>query len=145
MQMDTFGEWERIVLEHTWDVVDHISMHAYYEEVLDGDRASFLGSGTAMDRFIRRVVASADAVGARRRSDKRITISFDEWNVWYLRSRFVGEKNLPLQKDAPRIIEDVYSALDAVVVGDLLVTLLNTPTACPSRASRRPSTSSRRS
>jgi alpha-N-arabinofuranosidase len=87
-----------------------------------------------MDRFIERVVASADAVGAQRRSDKRITISFDEWNVWYLQSRFPGEANLPIQKDAPRIIEDVYSGLDAVVVGDLLVTLLNhadrVPVAC---------------
>jgi alpha-N-arabinofuranosidase len=133
MQMDTFGEWERIVLTHTFDIVDHISMHAYYEEV-GGDRASFLGSGTAMDRFIRRVVASVDAVAAERRSDKAITISFDEWNVWYLESRFVGEQNLPLQRDAPRIIEDVYSGLDAVVVGDLLVTLLNhadrVPVAC---------------
>jgi alpha-L-arabinofuranosidase len=133
MQMDTFGEWERIVLSHTFDVVDHISMHAYYEE-LDGDRASFLGSGTAMDLFIRRVVASVDAVAAQRRSDKAITISFDEWNVWYLESRFVGEQNLPLQRDAPRIVEDVYSGLDAVVVGDLLVTLLNhadrVPVAC---------------
>ncbi len=124
MQMDTFGEWEQTVLSYTYDLVDHISMHAYYEEV-GGDRASFLGSGTAMDRFIDRVVASADAVGARRRSDKRITISFDEWNVWYLETRFPGEQNLPLQKDAPRIIEDVYSGLDAVVVGDLMVTLLN--------------------
>ncbi|MDM8086222.1 alpha-L-arabinofuranosidase C-terminal domain-containing protein [Cellulomonas cellasea] len=133
MQMDTFGSWERTVLEHTYDIVDHLSMHAYYEE-LDGDRASFLASGTAMDRFIRRVVASADAVGAERRSDKEITLSFDEWNVWYLATRFPGEKNLPLQRDAPRIIEDVYSGLDAVVVGDLLVTLLNhadrVPVAC---------------
>jgi alpha-N-arabinofuranosidase len=133
MQMDTFGEWERTVLEYTYNLVDHISMHAYYEEV-DGDRASFLGSGTAMDRFIERVVASADAVGAQRRSDKRITISFDEWNVWYLTTRFPGEENLPIQRDAPRIIEDVYSGLDAVVVGDLLVTLLNhadrVPVAC---------------
>ncbi|WP_084126087.1 alpha-N-arabinofuranosidase [Demequina sp. NBRC 110054] len=124
MYMDTFGEWERTVLSYTYDVVDHISMHAYYEE-LDGDRASFLGSGTGMHRFIERVVASADAVGAQRRSDKQITLSFDEWNVWYLVSRFPGEKNLPIQRDAPRIIEDAYSALDSVVVGDLLVTLLN--------------------
>ncbi|WP_062380312.1 arabinosylfuranosidase ArfA [Demequina pelophila] len=124
MTMDTFGEWERTVLSYTYDIVDHISMHAYYEE-LDGDRASFLGSGTAMSRFIERVAASADAIGAERRSDKRITISFDEWNVWYLKSRFVGEKNLPIQRDAPRIIEDVYSALDAVVVGDLINTLLS--------------------
>ncbi len=123
MQMPTFGTWERTVLSHTYDVVDHISMHAYYEE-LDGDRASFLGSGTAMDRFIERVAASADAVAAERRSNKTITISFDEWNVWYVRSRFAGEQNLPIQRDAPRIIEDVYSGLDAVVVGDLIVTLL---------------------
>jgi len=133
MQMPTFGEWEQTVLSYTYDLVDHISMHAYYEE-LDGDRASFLASGTAMDRFIDRVVASADAVGARRRSDKKITISFDEWNVWYLESRFPGETSLPIQRDAPRIIEDVYSGLDAVVVGDLLVTLLNhadrVPVAC---------------
>ncbi|GAA3793458.1 arabinosylfuranosidase ArfA [Cellulomonas soli] len=133
MYMDTFGEWEQTVLSYTYDIVDHISMHAYYEE-LNGDRASFLGSATAMDRFIRRVVSSADAVGARKRSDKAITISFDEWNVWYLESRFPGEANLPLQKDAPRIIEDVYSGLDAVVVGDLMNTLLNhadrVPVAC---------------
>ncbi|WP_402372246.1 arabinosylfuranosidase ArfA [Isoptericola rhizosphaerae] len=124
MQMPTFGEWERTVLSYTYDLVDHVSMHAYYEEH-DGDRGSFLASGTAMDRFIDRVVASADAVGAERRSEKKITISFDEWNVWYLETRFPGETNLPIQRDAPRIIEDVYSALDAVVVGDLLVTLLN--------------------
>ncbi|MFV0286251.1 MAG: alpha-N-arabinofuranosidase [Demequina sp.] len=123
MQMDTFGSWERTVLSYTYDIVDHISMHAYYEE-LDGDRASFLGSGTAMERFVERVVASADAIGAEKRSDKRITISFDEWNVWYLTSRFPGESNLPIQRDAPRIIEDRYSGLDAVVVGDLIVTLL---------------------
>ncbi|WP_062383299.1 arabinosylfuranosidase ArfA [Demequina iriomotensis] len=123
MMMDTFGEWERTVLSYCYDVVDHISMHAYYEE-MEGDRASFLGSGTAMSTFIERVAASADAIGAQKRSDKRISISFDEWNVWYLFSRFVGETNLPVQKDAPRIIEDVYSALDAVVVGDLIISLL---------------------
>ena len=127
MEMPTFGAWERTVLSHTFDVVEHISMHAYYEE-MDGDRASFLGSGTAMARFIERVIASADAVAAERRSDKRITISFDEWNVWYRQSRFVGEENLPLgggPDGPPRLIEDVYSALDAVVVGDLALTLVN--------------------
>ncbi|GIG41816.1 arabinosylfuranosidase ArfA [Cellulomonas phragmiteti] len=133
MQMETFGEWEQTVLSYTYDLVDHISMHAYYEE-LDGDRASFLGSATGMDRFIRRVVASVDAVGARKRSDKTVTISFDEWNIWYLKSRFPGETNLPLQHAPARIIEDVYSALDAVVLGDLMVTLLNhadrVPLAC---------------
>lgn len=130
--MQTFGEWERVVLEHTYHLVDHISTHAYYEE-RDGDRASFLASGTAMDRSISRVLAWADAMGAALRSDKRLTISFDEWNVWYV-SRFGGEAALPVQRDAPRIIEDAYSAVDAVVVGDLLITLVNhadrVPIAC---------------
>ena len=125
MDMPTFGTWERTVLARTFDLVDHISMHAYYEE-LDGDRASFLASGTAMDRFIDRVIASADAVAAERLSDKRITISFDEWNVWYRVSRPDDDARVAGGSDGPpRRLEDVYSALDAVVVGDLLVTLLN--------------------
>lgn len=125
MDMPTFGSWERTVLSHCIDVVDHISMHAYYEQFGD-DRASFLGSATAMDRFIDRVVALADSVDAEQRTGKQVTISFDEWNVWYLHTRFGGgEQALPVQRDAPRIIEDVYSARDAVVVGDLLITMLN--------------------
>ena len=126
MDMPTFGAWERTVLEATHDVVDHISMHAYYEET-DGDRASFLASGTAMERFVEAVIASADAVAAERRSGKRVTISFDEWNVWYLASR-PAHSDVSTIRGAdgtpPRLLEDDYSALDAVVVGDLLLTLL---------------------
>jgi alpha-N-arabinofuranosidase len=36
-----------------------------------------------MDHFVATVAATADAVGAARKTDKRINISFDEWNVWY--------------------------------------------------------------
>ena len=121
--MPTFGEWERVVLEHTYEVVDFISAHAYYEE-RDGDLASFLSSAVDMDRFINGVVATADAVGAAKHSAKRIAISFDEWNVWYLNR---PANPMPTGDDwpiAPRLLEDVYSLADAVVVGDLLITLL---------------------
>ncbi len=30
--MPTFGDWERIVLEHSYESVDFISCHAYYQE-----------------------------------------------------------------------------------------------------------------
>jgi alpha-N-arabinofuranosidase len=120
--MPTFGHWESEVLEHTWEVVDHISMHAYYEEV-DGDRRSFLASGADMDSFIDGVVATIDAVAARKHSSKRIGIAFDEWNVWY-QTRF-NDEGLPRITEAGRLLEDDYSALDAVVVGDLLISLLN--------------------
>lgn len=123
--MPTFGEWERVVLTHTYDDVDYISCHAYYEEK-NGDLGSFLASGVDMDRFIETVVATADHVKAVVGSEKTIDISFDEWNVWYL-SRFEnvdkieGIDNWPV---APRLLEDVYSVADAVVFGSLMISLL---------------------
>ena len=120
--METFGAWESTVLEHSYDLVDHVSAHAYYE--LDGDdRASFLASSVDMDRFIREVVATADAVGARLKSSKKIMISFDEWNVWY--NKALTASGMPQDwTQAPRLSEDEYTVLDAVVVGSLLITLL---------------------
>jgi alpha-L-arabinofuranosidase len=119
--MPTFGEWERVVLEHTYDLVDYLSVHSYYEEV--GDLASFLASGEEMHRFIDAVVATADHVGATRRSSRRLKLAFDEWNVWY-QSEFEGQEDLAWSSE-PDLIEDVYHVADAVVVGDLLITLLN--------------------
>ena len=119
--MPTFGTWERVVLERCFDLVDHVSAHAYYEPV-DGDVDSFLASGEDMHRFIESVVATADHVAAVKGSDKRIMVSFDEWNVWF-QERFHGESSLEI-REAPELIEDVYDVTDAVVVGSLLITLL---------------------
>ena len=124
-QMPTFGEWERTVLQHTYEDVDYISCHAYYQEH-DGDTASFLASAVDMDRFIDSVVQTADHVRAVKRSEKQINISFDEWNVWYL-TRFHDEDKIQDIAEwpvAPRLLEDVYSVLDAVVFGNLMISLL---------------------
>lgn len=123
--MPTFGEWERTVLQHTYDDVDYISCHAYYEEK-NGDLGSFLASAVNMDHFIESVVATADHVKAVRGSDKTINISFDEWNVWYL-ERWQAVENTFDVDDwpvAPRLLEDVYSVADAVVFGNLLISLI---------------------
>jgi alpha-N-arabinofuranosidase len=119
--MPTFAAWEAEVLEQTYDVVDYVSAHAYYEPH-DGDMASFLASPVDMDNFIRSVVATADSVGAKLKSRKRLNISFDEWNVWYL-SRWEATQETEW-KVAPRVIEDCYNVADAVVVGGLLISLL---------------------
>jgi alpha-L-arabinofuranosidase len=119
--MPTFGSWEATVLEHTYEHVDYVSLHAYYEE-FDGDLDSFLACAVDMEEFIDAVVATCDHVGAKLRHRKRIRLSFDEWNVWYAR-RFAGHENLEAAR-APRLIEDNYHVADAVVVGSLLITLL---------------------
>ncbi|MGP9539258.1 arabinosylfuranosidase ArfA [Brachybacterium sp. AOP43-C2-M15] len=121
--MDTFGAWENTVLTEAYDHVDMISAHAYYSEK-DGDQASFLASADDMDHFIDSVVATADHVRAKLKRDKRIMISFDEWNIWY---QHRAESRPPSGDDwpvAPVLLEDVYSAQDAVVFGNLLISLL---------------------
>ncbi|WP_406837140.1 alpha-N-arabinofuranosidase [Streptomyces sp. AHU1] len=119
--MATFAEWEATVLAETYDLVDHISLHAYYEET-DGDRDSFLASAVDTESFIENVVATCDHVGARLKSTKKISLSFDEWNVWY-QSR---PNPHPVEdwQEAPRLLEDVYTVTDAVVSGSLLIALL---------------------
>jgi alpha-N-arabinofuranosidase len=125
-EMPTFGSWERTVLEHTADLVDHISLHAYYEET-PGDLDSFLASGAGLDRYITDVAQIIDEVTVAKGLDKVIGISVDEWNVWY-QTRFNEVDKAPLfagdWNTQPRLIEDEYNVSDAVVVGSLLITLL---------------------
>jgi alpha-N-arabinofuranosidase len=121
--MPTFGEWERIVLERCYPVVDHISLHAYYQE-RDGDLDSFLASSVALEGFIDAVVSTVKQVQHALNQTKMVGLSFDEWNVWYL-DEF--EKSGAITDGwpvAPRLLEDVYTVADGVVVGSLLIALL---------------------
>jgi len=123
--MTTFSTWERTVLQHTYDDVDFISCHAYYQ-MRDDDLASFLASATDMDSFIEEVAITADQVKAAGRHNKTINISFDEWNVWYV-DRFQEQEqitDIETWPYAPRLLEDIYTVADAVVFGNLLITLL---------------------
>ncbi|MDF2747001.1 MAG: alpha-N-arabinofuranosidase [Propionibacteriaceae bacterium] len=68
------------------------------------------------------MVATADHIRGKLKRTKRISISFDEWNVWYL-SR-VPQQVAGGWEQVRRVSEDAYTVTDAVVVGALLITLL---------------------
>ncbi|WP_406120742.1 alpha-N-arabinofuranosidase [Streptomyces canus] len=119
--MPTFASWESTVLQATYDLVDYVSLHAYYEEI-DGDRDSFLASAVDMEHFIESVVATCDHVRARLKAKKHINLSFDEWNVWY--QKRPNPHAVEEWQQAPRLLEDVYTVTDAVVFGSLLIALL---------------------
>ncbi|HEY0937284.1 MAG TPA: alpha-N-arabinofuranosidase [Trebonia sp.] len=121
--LPTFGDWERTVLEHSYEHVDYVSCHAYYQEY-DGDLGSFLASALDLDYVIDTVSATADHVGHKKRSKKKMQLSFDEWNVWYLAEHLASAEVSEEWGHAPRLLEDVYTVADAVVVGSLLMTLL---------------------
>ena len=123
-KMATFGAWEDRVLEHCFDQVEWISLHTYLNNYAD-DTPAFLASSDAMDSFIEEVVAIADAVAARRRSRKRIMLSFDEWNVWYRTRRPREARVKPGWPVAPPILEEVYDMQDALAFGGAAISLLN--------------------
>ncbi len=122
--MASFGAWEDTVLEHCFDEVEWISLHTYLNNYAD-DTPAFLAAPDLMDSFIEEVVAIADAVAARRRSRKRIMLSFDEWNVWYRTRRPREVRTRPGWPVAPPIIEEIYDVQDALAFGGMAISLLN--------------------
>jgi alpha-N-arabinofuranosidase len=122
-RMDTFATWEREVLMETIDLVDYISCHQYFRNA--GDLNDFLASGVAMDRFIDTVAATITHVKAATGSTRDVFISFDEWNVWdYVAHDEIAARGLEWET-APALLEDRYTVADAVVVGDMLISLIN--------------------
>lgn len=124
MGMPTFPQWEATTLECSYDYVDYISLHQYYGNEA-GDSADFLALSDDMEEFIHTVVSVCDFVKAKKRSRRKIHLSFDEWNVWYHSKDQEVDimQNHPWQI-GPRLLEDHYNFEDALVVGLMLITLL---------------------
>ena len=122
--MPTYLEWDRQVLEQCYDFVDAISLHRYFDNTSEtgGDSAKFLALNLSMERQIAEVAAVCDYVQGRKRSPKKLWLSFDEWNVWY-RARS-GSAMDGDRKEAPHLLEEVYNLEDALLVGGLLNSLL---------------------
>ena len=121
LEMPTFGSWEEIVLDLCYDQVDYLSLHQYYGNA-NGDTADFLASSVGMDQFISSVISICDCVKAKKRTNKQINLSFDEWNVWYHSND--ADAKLPKWSKAPHQLEDIYNFEDALLVGLMLITLM---------------------
>lgn len=118
--MPRFGEWELTVLDHTYEVIDYLSIHQYFASE-SNETADFLGKSVELDKYIKAVAAMCDAVKAKKHSDKTINLSFDEWNVFADGLQITGET----WEIAPHRFEYQYSLKDALVVGCMMMTLQN--------------------
>ncbi len=121
--MPTYAKWEYEVLDLCFEQVDFISLHAYFRNDTD-DISDFFAEIDNLDFYIKEIAAVADAVAAKRRSKKRIMLSFDEWNVWY-RTHVPEHLKKPGWPQAPELLEEIYSFEDALVVGGALIVLIN--------------------
>ena len=117
----TYMEWDRQVLEYCWDKVEYISAHRYSNNYR-GDSAWYLAEGIEIDRTLDDYAALLNYVRAVKKSNKRVYLSFDEWNVWY-RAREGDDANGHWAR-APHLLEEVYNLEDAVVVAQYLTSFL---------------------
>ncbi len=122
--MPTYLEWDREVLEQCYDYVDALSLHRYFSNADEtgGDSSKFLAMNLSMEKQIAETAAVCDLVRGRKRSQKKLWLSFDEWNVWY-RARSGPAVNGNRQ-EAPHLLEEVYNLEDALLVGGLVNSLL---------------------
>ena len=111
--LPTYMQWDREVLEYLGDWTDYVSLHRYVGNE-DGDTADYLAVTNSIDQQIEEMDAVCKFVQAKQRSDKRVYLCFDEWNVWY-RARS-GSHVDGAGKFAPPLLEEVYNLEDALVV-----------------------------
>lgn len=124
VEMPTFPEWEATTLDADYDYVDYISLHNYYGNA-ENDTADFLAKTMDLENFLHTVIATCDYIKAKKRSNKTLNLSFDEWNVWFHSNAADDDimTNHPWQV-APHLLEDLYTYEDAILVGLILITFL---------------------
>lgn len=120
--IDSYASWDATVLQHTYDLIDHVAIHAYFGNRAD-DIGTFLASTIEMEEFIEGTIATCDHVRTKLKRQKRLTLSFDEWNVtWYHSSE--ADKAIEPWVVAPAFMEDVFTLEDALMFGAMGITLL---------------------
>lgn len=119
--MPTFPQWEATVLEHCYEHVDYISLHTYAKKERD-DLESFLAESVRFENFITSVENTVEFVKAKKRSRKTVKLSVDEWNVWYHSDGCESETDE--WQVGRKLLEDIYTMEDALVVGCFLIVLL---------------------
>jgi len=117
VNLPTYMEWDRKVLEYCYNDVDYISLHCYVGNEAN-DTEDFLACGVDIDKQIEELDYASRFVQARLKTKKRVKLSFDEWNVWY-RAR-TGEHVDGRGKFAPHLLEEVYNLEDALVAAQFL-------------------------
>jgi alpha-N-arabinofuranosidase len=117
INLPTYLEWDRKVLEHCNDDVEYISLHRYVENP-EHDTENFLAVTNSIDEQIEAMDSVCAAVHHTKKTKRKVKLSFDEWNIWY-RAR-TPEHLDGRGKIAPPLLEEVYNLEDALVAAGFL-------------------------
>ncbi len=139
--MSTYPDWEREILENSYDSIDYIALHKYWTNY-EKNTSSYLSNNIPLQDYITTVEGTINYVKAKKRSKKNIKISFDEWNPWYhtrdlqmkigspdatldMTNQNYLDNNLSDWPKAPPLYEDMYNLLDTLLVGTVINTFIN--------------------
>lgn len=124
--LPTFPSWDREVLRRLGPDIDHLSVHRYARN-WSRDTARYVAFGRVMDAQLDRLRAVLADVAHEEGWERTPTLSVDEWNVWYRTyPGMIGRSVLPpkVNGQAPRLLEEVYTLEDALVVAGFLGSFL---------------------
>jgi len=119
--MATFPEYDAEALDIAYDQVDYISVHNYIGNAKN-DSPSYLARPLITNQYLEDISSVIMSIKAKHRTDHQVYVSFDEFNVWHSieeEARF-NEK----WRIAPPLLEDTYTAEDALALGGMLLAVL---------------------
>lgn len=117
----TFPAFDAEALEVAFDFVDYISVHHYIGNS-EEDSPNYLAKPLVTDKYLENVAATIAYIKAKLRSDHEVYISFDEFNTWHSIAR--EERYEKRWRVAPPLLEDTYTAEDALALGGMLLSVL---------------------
>ena len=85
----TFGDWDIRVLEECYEYIDYLSIHRYYNYdptkqmfyPMHEDKGDIPFIFQNLRNYLDTIISACDFVKGKKRSDKTIYISFDEWGL----------------------------------------------------------------
>lgn len=122
--MATYTDWERTVLEYTYEFVDYIALHQYYGGQERGT-AEFLAQSLDLEQYIKTVIGICDTVKSKKRGKKDIQISIDEWGVWEIPGTEVADSVKDRDWEvAPAFSEQIYTMEDSLLFASMLMAMV---------------------
>jgi len=139
-RMQSFPEWDRIVLMNTYNVVDYISLHHYIdrkllfteipletnyqekERTIYLDTAQYLARSIYVERQIHDIISTCDYVKSVKRGKKDIKLAFDEWNV-VAAKKHAGMEHRDWEIGSP-IDCGAHSMEDALVFASMMMSII---------------------
>lgn len=119
--MDTFPSFDEEALDVAWEQIDYLSVHHYIGN-WDNDSENYMAKPLVTNKYFDDLAGLLAFMKRKKRSNHDVYISFDEFNTWH--SIIHEERFEKKWRIAPPLLEDIYTAEDALALGGMLLAVL---------------------